>query len=563
MRRPRSFLAACLIRAHQGPGAGVLLGHFRRDERGVTAVVFGILFSILFLVAAIVIDFTRASHEQARQQYATDAAALAASFHLGLEDEDEAGQATAERFFEANMGSGTSAQISVDLDGQAGTVVAEANNNFGMTLMRAILPKEKRIDYVPVGARSTVVKGSGTIEVAMVLDNSGSMAGTKIETLKSAANDLIGIVFAGAEGGDDVKIGVVPFAASVNVGPNNAGSGWVYQGPESSLPWPLFQGSASRFEILSRMNGASWGGCTEARTSPYDVNDTPPDAGNLATMFVPMFAPDEPDDMNAEDAGYSTSGGNSSGYPNNYISDFNGTCPAPAQECKAYKWVGGVKTCKTWGPAPIGVVEAQTRECKYQGSTPGSPEGSASGPNASCTTPAILPLTAVRQDVEDAVDGLVASGNTNIAEGAAWGWRVLSPNLPFMEGRAYDDQENRKVLIVMTDGDNVVASKTQHNRSVYAAYGFGAQDRLGTTYTQSGYNTAVNAKTLAACTNAKAEGITVFTVAFGTNISATGLSLLRQCASTNDNAYIASDENALIQAFQTIGREIAKLRVSS
>lgn len=562
MRPDQGDAAAAEYGQTARPNEARLVDRFVRDERGVTAIVFGILFSVLFLVAAIVIDFTRATHEQSREQSAIDAAALAASQFLGLDDEDTRGQEAAERLFKENMGANSTAQISVDLDGDAGTVVAQSYNNFGTTLLKGVTQDAARRDNLLVGARSTVVKGSGTIEVAMALDNSGSMAGTKIEALREAAGDLVGIVFAGSEGTEDVKVGVIPFAASVNIGSGNAGSDWVYQGAESALTWPLFTGDDSRFDILTKMN-ANWGGCVEARPTPHDVQDTVPDEDDLNTLFVPMFAPDEPDDVNADEAGYSTSSNDSSGYNNNYISDFYGTCPAPTMKCVAYKTSGGKKTCKTWKPAPIGIEEAQTRSCKYQGATPGSHEGSAAGPNHLCTTPAILPLTSDRAAVDDAVLGLIANGNTNISEGTMWAWRVISPTLPFAEGRAYNDPENRKVLVVMTDGDNFLTSKTQHNKSVYAAYGYGSQDRLGTTYTQSSYTTAINTKTLAACGNARAAGITVYTVAFGTEISTTGLNLLKQCASSKDHAFIAVDETALIQAFQTIGREIAKLRVSS
>src|SRR5690606_11929671 len=38
---------------------------------------------------------------------------------------------------------------------------------------------------------------------------------------------------------------------------------------------------------------SSWAGCVEQRPSPYDVNDTPATPSNPATLFVPMFAPDQ------------------------------------------------------------------------------------------------------------------------------------------------------------------------------------------------------------------------------------------------------------------------------
>jgi Flp pilus assembly protein TadG len=533
-----------------------------RDERGVTSVVFGILFAVLLLATAIAIDYTRATHESMRQQHAIDAAALAASHRLGLPDQDETGPAVAEAFFRENMGEGSTAQIEVELDAAAGTVRAWSQNDLAMTLMRANVKEEHRRESLNIGARTTVVKGSGTLEVAMALDNSGSMAGSPINALKDAARDLVNIVFAGAEGTDDVRVGIVPFAASVNVGSSMRSQGWIYQDRESDLPFPLFTGNASRFDILSQMN-QNWRGCVEARPAPFDTLDTPPDPGNINTMFVPMFAPDEPNDENATNAGYSASGGDASGYPNNYLTDFGGTCPPPAQQCVAWRTVGGVRSCRTWAPVPIGVVDAQRRACKYQGASPSTFQGSASGPHAACTTPPILDLTEIKRDVEDAIDALVANGNTNISEGTMWAWRLLSPGAPFTRARAYNAPDNRKFLIVMTDGDNFLGAKSQHNRSVYGAYGYGSQNRLGTTYTQNGYMNALNAKTLAACTNAKAQGITVYTVAFGDEISSTGLTLLRNCATNPDRAYIAADEAALIQAFQTIGREIAKLRVSS
>jgi hypothetical protein len=393
----------------------------------------------------------------------------------------------------------------------------------------------------------------------MALDNSGSMSGTKIEALRQAATDAIGILFAGAKNPDDVKIGIVPFAASVNVGNGNAAANWIYRGSEASLAYPVFAdgGSKSRFDVLGEI-GRTWAGCVEARPAPYDTNDTIPNDADVNTMFVPMFAPDEPDDVNASAAGYNPDGA----YNNNYITDFGGTCPPPPEICVSWRTRNGVKSCRTYGPAPIGVVEAQNRSCKYKNAQPASFEGSASGPNQSCTTPSIQPLTSDRSLLEVKVETLIASGNTNVAEGASWAWRVLSPTMPFMEGRSYNDRSNKKIMIVMTDGDNFLQARSQHNQSVYAAYGFGSQNRLTSTYSSSAFMYGLNDKTLGACTNAKDQGITVYTVAFGTEISSTGLSLLQSCASSPDHAFVASSESSLINTFQNIARKISKLRVA-
>lgn len=535
-----------------------LVQRMAADERGVTAVIFSIMFSALFFLLALSVDYVGATREQQRQQSAIDAAALAGSHYLGLQNEDVDGPEAAKRFFRENMGDASQADIQVRLDGEAGTLEATSDNKYLTRLLKAILPVQLRKEHLDIGVRSTVVKGD-RVEVAIALDNSGSMSGTKIEALKQAAKDAIGIIFSGSDGADDVKVGLVPFAASVRVGAGYQSASWLYKGSEAALPHPLFAESTgkSRFDVLGDMR-QTWAGCVEARPAPYDTNDAVPDADDVDTMFAPMFAPDEPDDGNATAAGYG-----SSDYSNNYLSDFAGECPTPEQVCISWRTRNGERTCRTYGPAPIGVVEAQTRSCKYKNATVSTSfEGSAVGPNQSCTTPAVTPLSSDRVQLLAEIDKLVASGNTNISEGAAWAWRVLSPTAPFIEGRPYTDRSNKKIMIVMTDGDNMFATRPTHNASVYAAYGYGAQNRLSSTYSSAAFNAGLNSKTLAVCGNAKEEGITVYTVAFGTEISTTGLQLLEDCATSERHAYIASDEAALVNTFQNIAREISRLRVA-
>lgn len=173
---------------------------------------------------------------------------------------------------------------------------------------------------------------------------------------------------------------------------------------------------------------------------------------------------------------------------------------------------------------------------------------------------------------EARIGEMIANGWTNIAEGVMWGWRVLSPGEPFTHGRAYSDTKNRKVLIVMTDGENTYPAYSNQNKTFYGTFGYakplpaplgmGSPGRLGTNYGQSAIIAQMNAKTAAACANAKAMGIIVYTVAFRLESNPTTLSLLRACATTTDKAYLASDGQALIQVFQSIGREVSQLRVA-
>jgi len=104
--------------------------------------------------------------------------------------------------------------------------------------------------------------------------------------------------------------------------------------------------------------GATWGGCVEVRPSPHDVTDSVPNAQTPASLFVPMFNPDEPD----------TANNNGDSYGNNYLPDYGGTCPAPPSTCTAYKKDG--VTCKTWSQPPVlSPKDAQARVCKYPGAS--------------------------------------------------------------------------------------------------------------------------------------------------------------------------------------------------
>lgn len=544
MHVPSSRLARTLRNIGGRTAFADLMRRFERDERGITAILFGIMFTGILMAAAMAVDYTRAVTEQTRQQAALDAAVLAASSRLGKPDQDTSGPALARLFFAENLRRGSDAAITnINFNSVNGEISATSSSALSTTLMKAF-----GHDHMDVGAASSVVRGDSKLEIAMVLDNSGSMAGTYIADLKTAAKNLTAAVFAGVEGTDKVKVGVVPFAASVNVGNVYRNASWMDGGAVSSIHSENFDMTKSRFDLFDQLN-VSWGGCVEQRPGALDTDDTPPTSGNPDSLFVPMFAPDEPDDSNASAAGYSN-------YGNDYISDFGGTCPAPNQVCVSYNKKTGA--CKQWAPEPIPVATAQARTCKYSGATV-----SGSGPNYMCTTKSLLPLTQTKATVDAKIDSIAAGGNTNIGEGTMWGWRVLSPDLPFTEGRPYSETDNRKIMIVMTDGQNTYSATNNPNKSYYGAAGYAAKGRLGTTYTSSAYTTKMDDKFIAACTHAKAAGITIYTIAFRLESDPDTQQLLTSCANSPDNFYAASDGSTLIQAFQNIGKELSQLRVSN
>ena len=517
----------------------------------------------------------------------------------------------------------------------------------------------------------------GTLEVAMALDNSGSMSGTKISTLKTAATDLTTTLYnlgPTSTKPNPIEVAIIPFSAAVNIGPAFQADGtatWLDKTAVGTYHGDTMEANGAaagvnNFTLLAGLTGYTWGGCVEERPQPYDATDDGGSTGTPATMFVPMVAPDEPDNLTATSScsatqkiganatlRYNCAPAGAQSY-NNYLPDVASPklCGPAVTMTKASPgvmttvavhnlivgdevvfnttgalytgltsgttyYVKTVPTTKTFtvsatsggtaintsgtqsgthtmassamwtcangnagcnGAAGRGVAQtaAFAGVCKYgTAALPVTPSaitvgGLPGGPNFMCTTPAITPLTPTKATVTTAINNLVSIGATNILSGVAWGWRALSPGAPFTQGRSYATADNKKILIVMTDGDNTYYPNSSFLKSWYASFGYAVNDHLqiGTTSPSSvQLNAAENARTLAACTNVKAAGIHIYTIGFEINAGSVvdpvvSLALLKSCASDVDSYFDAQNESALTAAFTAIGDQISLLRIS-
>jgi hypothetical protein len=510
---------------------------FIRDQRANIAMMFGLVTVPLIVATGGAIDYSRAYEQRMVVQDALDAAALAANRLLGLATEEEI-YAEALAFFQANIAGRLDNEIQLNMVIDGGTVELTTDLPVPTYFLGII-----NIDEINFFVRSLSLAGAATYEIVMVLDNSTSMQGSKIDTLKTAATDLVNSLFALAVSNpapDPVRIGLVPFAASVNVGSTNAAATWMDQNgiaPNAGLnhdydatPTLAF---TNRFALFDMMDNIEWGGCVEARAYPYDVDDTTPTPAVAATLFQPMFAPDEPDPWGVND----------------YIDDEGGTCQTNA---------GQLDYCNN-------ELCRQERVCKYDGVNASAFNGFGEGPNHHCTATAITALSNNQGDLLDAIDAMFApsspTGYTNIEEGVMWGWRVLSDNAPFTGARPYGEVGNHKVLIVMTDGANTYVTRSNMNRSQYMAFNYIIHGYLGTTSNNN--STVVNAmndRTLEACGNIPAQ-ITVYTIAFQLE-DADAEQILLECASDPTKAFDAGNDEELIAAFQLIAQDIATLRIA-
>lgn len=601
---------------------------FLKDVRGSYMLLTAISMVPIMGALAIAIDYTELSRQRAATMNALDAAGIATARRIAEGANETDVVAYAKDFFESNLGAVNPANTTL-------TVVLP-NNNYGGGTLKLFADLTYDPTFVPVAAMlmgktstsptvdftaEAEIRLKNTLEVALVLDNSGSMdeygKGTnkkRIELLRQASKELVETLAKQAsqmkQVSKPVQFALVPFSASVNIAPSSddqswmdttgispmhhenfdwskmteaekdllgdrwaqkvgdvwykRGAGW---GESENQPLTRFSlyadmltetdreetpGTGERVCVRWRNNGscreykdytfttskfASWQGCVEARPYPYNTDDTTPTSGTPATLYVPMFAPDEAghrwrdldrdgnDDLN--DNGY--------GYSNNWWADWENTNALSRQK----------DARKYFRVKPYGSSSA----------------GSGYGPNFSCTTSPITPLTDVTVEagktaITTAIDAMKPTGNTNVPEGTVWGWRVLSSNEPFTQGRDNNEKGNDKVVIVLTDGANVYGNQggddNAGNKSTYAAYGYAGQkfaeteptgrlykgtssDVSKTTYGSSNYQKALDERMRAVCANAKNSNILMMTVALDLDETKTAdkkqIAEMKSCAS--------------------------------
>jgi Flp pilus assembly protein TadG len=637
-----------------------MLRRFLSDTRGNYMLITAVAIIPILGGLALAVDYTEMSRQRQLTLNALDAAGIATARRVIDGATDEELIAYAKDFFEANLGDVDPADASL-------SIVLPADNAGGGTLkltadltyhphfvpaFAALMGKEGGTTELEFNATSEI-RLKNTLEVALVLDNSGSMDFTgsgsgqkRLVLLKSAAKDLVQKLADQAgqmkQVSKPVQFGVVPFAASVNVGPQYANASWMDTEGRSPIhhenfDWTAFSGSNKKVELqggvyvkkgshwgaeegeivtrftlfdeMKRITGytpeqtgtnreyrctgwgwsrtcgwvdvpvyedvptygsfASWQGCVEVRPVPYNRDDTTPSSSNPSTLFVPMFAPDETDNRD---------NWNRRAMGDYWDDDMNGNGNDKHRQSDTQKY---------FEPAPNGTWAA----------------GSGQGPNASCTTTPITPLTDVTTEagletIEDAIDDMQANGATNVPQGIAWGWRVVSGGEPFTEGRPDTENGNDKVVIVLTDGENTYYTPNSlgyndlaDNKSVYSAFGYAGRTQPGKSksrlftdttvsssdYSNGNYSKAMNEHMLATCGNAKDNGVIVMTVALDLSTSNTAqkeqIASLKECASdsrfrrdTEDPSKPAklfwnATSGDLDDTFDEIADELSNLRI--
>lgn len=254
---------------------------FARRDDGAVAMILALALIPIMLVAGFAMDMQRAQTLKIHVQAAADSAALAGAreFYDGSTN----AKLVAESYFIQSMstaahGAQCDAPTVTTDDASAGvTVVANCHID---TTFGGLMGK----DQIDIGSSSSASSKQTRLDLALMLDVSGSMSGQKIKDLKTAANTAVDILLAGAT--NETKIAITPYSTSVNLGnlteaavgsaqfdPNRANSTCVTERPgkakkTAEAPGP---GTYVGYETVSKNGNKSiW--CPSAEVTPLSSN---------------------------------------------------------------------------------------------------------------------------------------------------------------------------------------------------------------------------------------------------------------------------------------------------
>lgn len=476
------------------------LFEFQHNKSGNVAMLYALSVLPIFAVAGFAIDYERQVTMQLRVQVGLDAAALATSLRQnetgGLEPEEL--NRVAQEFFDGNFI--PNAQLTlhpVEASVVGDEVLLSVSGMLDTTFMEIIGRKT-----MPVGASTGVVYNiQRPVELALVLDTSESMAGSKLTALQDASREMIDILLPNEDdpsANAAAKMSVIPFNDYVRIDTSYGNAGWIRD------------------------------------TEPFTTETESCTTSNEARIEAGCYQ--------EEYACQKTSGSVEQGNQEQYM----GTCKRwvcpegaePEKTCstkyKYYEWQGCMlsrdypynTTDASYSTHPISGFQHTGNWCKN---------------NVGLSKE----MTSDHRDVDQVIGSLKAKRKTYIPTGLIWGLRSLSSQAPFTGAEDYASfaaEDGRKALMLMSDGANTVSPNNsgKHSKS---------DTDKANTYTEE------------ICEEIKAQGIEVFTVAFDLADEETK-DMLKDCATDDSYYYDAEDAEELREAFVAISRDLAELAIS-
>jgi Flp pilus assembly protein TadG len=268
---------------------------FRIGEGGNVLMTFALSLIPLMGFVGAAVDYSRANSDKAAMQATIDAVALNVSKDVTSLTAAQITQKTTDLFnalFTRKDVSNVSVTSTYSTSPAGSQLIVNASGFVETTILKIM-----GFSSINLNVTSTIAWGNSKLRLALVLDNTGSMAqSSKMTALKSASHSLLTQLQNAAPQNGDVYVSIIPFAKDVNVDPVNFSQSWI-KWSGSADTWDENNGSCSNHTYTTKStctahgrtwtasNHNTWSGCVMDRDQNYDTTNTAPSTGTPATLF--------------------------------------------------------------------------------------------------------------------------------------------------------------------------------------------------------------------------------------------------------------------------------------
>lgn len=472
-------------------------GTFARDSRGAISIFFAAVLIVLIAGAGMGFDAANLSRARGALQAAADGAALAVSADSITGNAPVMAMAKAYLSTNAPPVSLVQVQQVSALFDPVGKSVTVNVTGTAPTYFMALAG----VSNVNVSVKSKAKRGeTGPLDLVLALDVTASM-NEKIDgvTKVVALKAAATSLINSVMTSSNARVGIVPFANYVQIGRNYRGASWLDADEDLSTPFCAWSGGSTgtcQYEDYACTIDGISGTCKRPVNCVWNTPAKPEWKCGLIN--------------------------------NNW-----GGCVASRMADGEYL----TTIANPESPRYVG------RRGQSANSLP--PKADAGG----CSLMPITDLTSVKSTALQAFGWFYPNGETFIPDGLIWSWNMLTKEAPLASARSYQEMANlggKKALVLMTDGFNTRYAGTD---GWHFPTGSDADLR----------DKADNA-TKEICSRVKAEGIMIYTVAFG--VSDQGIkTILQNCASSPSKFFDAADTSALNNSFSKIGSELQRVRL--
>lgn len=193
---------------------------FLKDRRGNFALTTALMTLPVMAASGLAVDYVNLTSNHKQLQNAADAAVFAV--YTTTRTDQKLAETTAQNFVRQSMDNALRPElvkVKVELEASAIRVAVQAA--MPTSIMRVV-----GIDTVDYNVMAEINFGAGNAEIAMVLDNTGSMEPYMGE-LRDAAISFVDAVMPGGGSNSGVQIALIPYVGAVNIGNGPKQKQWV------------------------------------------------------------------------------------------------------------------------------------------------------------------------------------------------------------------------------------------------------------------------------------------------------------------------------------------------